>query len=275
MHQVQYHGNHHRGLLFRCLLAVAAALSVSAEAQAWFPVFTQTPPEQQQVAWSYEGEDGPSNWGALSEDFALCQSGERQSPIDISKAKRMAYEPLSFHYRSAPLDLIFDGRVMRGHYAAGSYLLTGGHRYDLKAFELHVPSEHRIQGRQADMEMQLVHQDDQGRTAIVAVLMRAGRSHNSMLRRIWDHLPKQSGQQTYLRQAGINPVFLLPARRDYFAYSGSLTVPPCTEEIDWFVLKEPLEVRVDYIHRMQAIVGRNARPLQGVDGRAVLGFLTR
>ena len=187
----------------------------------------------------------------------------------------MAYDPLSFHYRSAALDLVFDGRVVRGHYAAGSYLLTGGHRYELQAFELHVPSEHRIKGRQADMEMQFQHQDAQGHTLNVAVLIRAGRRHNSIMRRIWDHLPEQAGQQIYDRQAGINLVFLLPARRDYFLYSGSLTAPPCTEGVDWVVLKEPLEVDAGYIRRMREIVGQNARPVQATGGRPVLGFLTR
>lgn len=257
------------------LIIATAALCVSVDVGAWFPVFSQAPSEQQAPAWSYQGEDGPENWGALSADFALCQAGKQQSPIDIRQAKRMVYDPLSFHYRSAPLDLVFDGRVVRGHYATGSYLMTGGHRYDLKAFEIHVPGEHRIQGRQADMEMQLMHQDAQGRRLNVAVLIRAGRRHNSLLRRLWEHLPEQVGQQTYDRQAGINLVFLLPARRDYFLYSGSLTAPPCTEGVDWAVMTEPLEVDVQYIRRMRAIVGDNARPVQSIGERGVLGFLTR
>jgi len=257
------------------LITMAAALSISVEARAWFPVFGQAPAEQPTIGWSYQGEDGPSNWGALTADFALCGAGERQSPIDIRQAKRMAYDPLSFHYRSTPLHLSFDGHVVRGHYTVGSYLLTGGHRYDLKAFELHAPSEHRIQGRQVDMEMQLIHQDAQGQILVVAVLMTAGRRHNSMMRRIWEHLPDQVGQQVYDRQAGINLVFLLPARRDYFLYSGSLTAPPCTEDVDWIVLKEPLEVDGGYVRRMHDIVGDNARPLQAGGDRPVLGFLTR
>jgi carbonic anhydrase len=125
------------------------------------------------------------------------------------------------------------------------------------------------------MELQLEHRDRQGRIAVVAVPMRVGRRMNSTLSRIWDHIPGGRGQRFYGRQTGINPRFLLPSDLSYFSYVGSLTEPPCTEGVEWFVFANPVEVDVSYVHRFLRAAGPNARPVQPLNGRAVIAALRR
>jgi len=219
--------------------------------------------------WSYAGETGPERWADLAPEFAACR-GERQSPVDLRDARYVTYSPLQFRYRSSTLSLVNDGRSLRARYRPGSYLSVGGRDYQLEEFHFHVPGEHRINGARADMELQLLHRDRQGQLAVVAVPMMAGRRMNTTLTRIWDHIPASGGTSYYNRQSGINPLFLLPPNRSYFSYPGSLTEPPCTEGVEWFVLTEPVEVDESYLHRLRQVIGHNARPVQPLNGRPVI-----
>jgi len=242
-------------------------------ARAWNPFFAVAEPEPS-IPWSYSGEQGPEHWAAMSPSFGAC-TGERQSPVDLRGGRTIGYSPLSFRYRSNALSVLNDGRSVRVEDPPGSYLLAGGREYELTGFHFHVPAEHLINGYQADMELQLEHRDHQGRMAVVSVLLQAGRRMNSTLTRIWEHMPGSPDQRFYGRQTGINPLFLLPNDRSYYTYVGSLTEPPCTEGIDWFVLAEPVEVDASYIQRFVQAVGTNARPVQPLNGRAVLAVFRR
>lgn len=261
----------------RCVQVCAAgvfasliALSTNLWAWSWQDsFFGPNESRQPDIPWSYQGKTGPDHWDTLAAEFADCK-GEQQSPVDLRGGRQLSYSPLTFRYRSNPLSMVNDGRSVRIDYLPGSYLIAGGRQYELTGFHFHLPGEHRINGRAADMEIQLVHRDRRGRQAVVAVPIKAGRRMNSTLSRIWDKMPPIGGQSYYGRQVGINPMFLLPARHDYYTYVGSLTEPPCTEGVEWFVLTEPLEVDYSYIHRLAQVVGSNARPVQPLNGRPVL-----
>jgi carbonic anhydrase len=97
----------------------------------------------------------------------------------------------------------------------------------------------------------------------------AGRRSNNMLARIWENLPERPGATYSGRQVGINPTFLLPNDRSYYAYLGSLATPPCSEGVQWFVFREPVEVDASYIRRLLDLVGPNARPVQPLNGRPI------
>jgi carbonic anhydrase len=225
--------------------------------------------------WSYAGEHDPAHWGDLSAEFATCKAGTAQSPIDIRYGRRMDYQPLSFHYRSDTLAVSNDGHTIRVDSGSGSFLVVNGHEYALQQFHFHTPSEHRIQGLPADMELHLVHRDGEGKLAVVAVLLRAGRRTNSTFMRIADSMPRVPGESFYGRQVAINPLFLLPPDRSYFFYPGSLTTPPCTEGVSWFVMTDPVEVDAALVARFRQLMGGNARPVQPDNARPVLLFSRR
>jgi carbonic anhydrase len=221
--------------------------------------------------WTYSGERGPERWAELDPDYAACARGDSQSPVALADAMAIAApcEPLRFRYRSSPLYVTHDGRAVRLGYDRGSFLEHDGLSWELVELRFHVPSEHVIDGHRADAELQLIHANNRGDIAVVAVPVEAGRRVNQILRRVLEHAPSVPGESFYGRNVGVNPLFLLPGRKDYFAYRGSLTRPPCTEGVRWFVMRTPLEVAAADLQRLAALVGPNTRPLQRLGDRPV------
>lgn len=226
--------------------------------------------------WTYSGEQGPGHWSELNSTYGRCSSGLRQSPvaIDTNAALFQPCVPLRFRYRSTSLKLVNDGKALRLGYDRGSYLVVDGLSYELVELRFHVPGEHRIDGRRPDAEIELIHGNNRGDLAVVSVPVEAGHRVNQTLRRILDNAPDTAGTNAYGRNIGVNAVFLLPTRRGYYAYEGSLTRPPCDEGVHRYVLQEPLEVAAADLARLAQIVGANARPLQPLGDRTIRRFCT-
>ncbi len=222
------------------------------------------------VHWSYVGETGPEHWGSLAEPWALCGDGTRQSPIDVGAALPARLPPLEFDYRSWAETVVNNGHTIRFDVAPGSTLHAGVNRYRLVQFHFHTPSEHLRWGMPAPAELHLVHRADDGTLAVVAVWLVPGRWSGSTFSSLWGALPTLEHQRYPVRALRIDPEDLLPARRDYVYYRGSLTTPPCTEGVEWFVLTEPVEVPPGLLHRLGRIMGANARPVQPLNGRTPL-----
>lgn len=220
--------------------------------------------------WSYSGERGPEHWGTLSPAYAACAEGELQSPIDIRDAQPMPFEPLVFQYRSQPMVAEFDGRLLRLLSPSGSELRLRGERFALEEVHFHVPGEHQIKGVSADGEIHFVHRGRAGRQLIVAVRVIAGRRPNTVLARVLDDLPASPGDRVRRGQVGINPLFLLPADKSHFTYTGSMDTPPCSEPVTWMVMAQPLELEAGQVRKLARLTGSNARPVQPLNGRGVL-----
>jgi len=221
------------------------------------------------VPWSYSGERGPGRWAALTPDYAQCATGRLQSPIDIRSVERIPHVPLVFRYRSQALELVNDGYGVHLLAGRGSELRLRGNVYALTEVHFHVPGEHLINGVGASGEIHFIHRDSRGQPVIVAVRVQAGHRFNSILKRIVENLPMRPGEHVLMPQVGVNPLFLLPSDRDYFAYTGSLGSPPCTEPVQWFILAHPLEIDADLIRTIALATGDNARPVQPLNGRTV------
>jgi carbonic anhydrase len=221
--------------------------------------------------WAYHGEKGPERWGDLAAGYALCANGSSQSPIAIQTAATLGApcEPLRFRYRSGSLYASNDGKALRLGYDRGSFLVIDGLSYELVELRFHVPAEHIIDGRVADAELQLIHGNNRGDIAVVSVPIEAGRRSNRIFKRILEHAPTVAGKSYRGRNVGVNPLFLLPTRKDYFTYIGSLTSPPCTEGVRWYVMHQALEVDTPDLRYLAQLVGPNARPPQPLQGRPV------
>lgn len=219
--------------------------------------------------WSYSGAEGPKNWGSIKSDYATCKLGHQQSPIDIRDVKRESLPAIQFDYKSAPLKVINNGHTIQVNIAPGSFITINNKRYELKQFHFHHPSEEHVNGKPYDMVAHLVHVDSDGKLAVVAVLLKKG-SANSLVQRIWENLPKTEGQEEAASGVEINPSALLPANTGYYTFPGSLTTPPCSEEVTWFVLKMPSELSAGEIAAFAKIYPHNARPIQPTNGRTIL-----
>jgi carbonic anhydrase len=220
------------------------------------------------VHWSYEGDGAPANWGKLNNDYTMCESGKRQSPIDIRGGINVDLPTLKFSYVPSLFRVIDNGHTVQVNYGEGSMLTVQGRQYQLVQFHFHKPSEERVNGRVYDMVVHLVHKDEQGRLAVVAVLLDKGAEH-PLIQTVWNNLPLERNEEVSPPEAAIDLNQLLPENLSYFTYMGSLTTPPCTEGVMWIVLKQPAKISVEQIAVFNRLYKNNARPLQRVDGRLI------
>lgn len=220
--------------------------------------------------WAYEGHDGPSHWANLDPGYHVCGTGHRQSPIDIHRkaATPKDLPALVFDYRPAPLDIVDNGHTVQVNYAPGSALLIGGKRYELIQFHFHHPAEEAIDGKHFEMVAHLVHRDSAGELAVVAVPLKEGHE-NALIAALWSNLPKEGDHEPAHAKIDINAGDLVPADHSYYAYSGSLTTPPCSEGVRWSVLEKPMEVSKAQIATFAKRYPDDARPVQSLNGRDV------
>ena len=220
--------------------------------------------------WGYHGAESADKWGDLSKDFATCKLGKEQSPIDIKTkdAEKTKLDKIEFSYQPTKLSIVNNGHTVQVNYDKGSSILVGKDKYELLQFHFHTPSEEEIDGKEFDLLAHLVHQSADGKLAVVAVLFDRGADNNG-LKTFWDKLPKDSGETRNLPKSMINAGDLLPANKAYFTFNGSLTTPPCSENVRWFVLKTPVTVSKDQTTAFRKIYPLNNRPVQPVNGRKI------
>jgi carbonic anhydrase len=223
------------------------------------------PPE-----WGYKGADGPSHWGGLALDYPYleCRFGKLQSPIDIGLAKTAALPPIEFNYGPAPLRIINTGHSIQVNLPPGSFISVGGKRYELVQFHFHHPSETKLAGARLPLEMHLVHKDADGKLAVVAVLFATGKD-NPLLDELFHYMPLEKGKEMSPDGVTVSVAGLLPDNRAYYTFPGSLTTPPCTEDVTWFVMRTPVWLSEHDVARFAQAYHFNARPTQPVNGRLV------
>jgi len=217
--------------------------------------------------WSYGEHGGPAEWGELEQGFATCKLGKFQSPIDIRGAKTTDLPAIRFAYKPSPHKVIDNGHTIQVNYAPGSSMDVDGKRYELLQFHFHKPSEEKINGKAHDMVAHLVHKAFDGRLAVVAVLLDKGGA-NPTIDAIWANLPKTKDKEFSVK-TNIDAATLLPADKGYYTFHGSLTTPPCSEEVRWFVMKNPVTIAEGEIAAFGRLYPMNARPTQPLNGRAI------
>ena len=217
--------------------------------------------------WTYEES---ARWADLDPDYAAC-NGREQSPIDIRGTTKADLPPLKFESKSGPLKYVTNNRhTIRVNYhpGNGNFLLVGDRRYELTQFHFHRPSEETIHGKAYGMEVHLMYRARDGKVAGVTVFVKPGGA-NSTIQQVWDHMPAAEGQQE-VAGVEINPAGLLPEKSAaYYMYMGSVTAPPCTEGVTWFVLKSTIHMSAKQIDAFAKLYPHDARPVQPLNGRVV------
>jgi carbonic anhydrase len=177
---------------------------------------------------------------------------------------------LLFNYKPSPLRIVDDGHAIQVNYAPDSWVTVNGKRYELVSIVFHKPSEEKINGKGHDMAAHLVHKGADGKLAIIVVLLDQG-AENPVIKTLWSYLPTAKGKEYAVDSVTFNALGLLPKQKGYYMYAGSLTVPPCTENVTWYVLKTPMEVSADEIARFGRLYPMNARPAQPRNDRDIVG----
>ena len=249
-------------------LAMTAATVATVQGPALAGI-TRSAAGSEATQWTYAGETGPDRWGALDPAFTACARGRGQSPIDLSGFIRASLLPITFRDGGAVSEIAHLGHTLQADFMEGSGIAVSGRTFALRQVHFHAPSEHHIDGRSFAMEAHLVHRDDHGNLAVVAVMLSEGR-RNAALARLWAKLPERPGERARL-SVPMKASELLPKRREYYRYAGSLTTPPCSEGVLWLVLKDPVPVSSEQVAAFKGVLEEpNNRPLQPLNARAVL-----
>lgn len=221
--------------------------------------------DTQAMAWSYRGESGPEHWSEFKREFRLCGEGRSQSPIDISSYQPADGPTLEFGYDSRSEHILRLSHATQVVFAPGSELRRGTRAWQLDQLHYHTPSEHTIDGSRAAMELHLVHVTADGAICVVGVLYDVGDA-DSEIRRLLNAAPEPGGKAAF----AISAAAFAPADLACFHYDGSLTTPPCTESIEWYVMRERRSVSATQLSMLKALTGGdNSRPLQPRNGRAI------
>ncbi|KAG6487369.1 hypothetical protein ZIOFF_055955 [Zingiber officinale] len=257
------------------------------------------------VRYGYSGVNGPDKWGSLSSDFSLCSQGKKQSPINIAKnitSNDPDLKPADRNYNKTRATIInnglnievrsftrydihkknlftANGLIWQLVYEKGPGIMAvDGKNYTLEKMVWHLPAEHTLDGESFPMELQLIHKSADNNITVVAILYQYG-SNDAFLLQLQDELQQlQQDTCTGDEEARI-PVGLVQTRtlvrhtRKYFRYVGSLTTPPCTEDVIWIILGKVRKMTEEQANLLRAPLSaeykNNSRPTQPINGRTV------
>lgn len=224
----------------------------------------------QTTPWSYLGKDGPMNWAKLDPAYRACRDGHEQSPIDIRGAHlNKALPALEFHYIGEAMTVENNGVTIMVHPDPGSSFNYDGVRYNLEEIVFHHPSETAVHGKLNDMDVELIHKSADGKQAVIEARFAEDMGgSNAILATLWSHLPQTPGTMQRITDM-VNPAGLLSGDQGYWTYTGSLSTPPCTEGVRWFVMEQELSVSRAQLKRFADMFRVSSRPLQDPHGRRI------
>jgi carbonic anhydrase len=224
----------------------------------------------------------------VTPSFATCgdsitgEVGMKQSPIDIVPGNALAasFSPLLFKYKPTPLKIENTGHYVEVPYDPTSHLYVGWQPtdvYQLVQFHFHAPSEHTINGVQYDAELHLVHTNVIGETAVIGVLLSSSAAGLPIFDTIMAHSPTSPGEIELSEE--VNVFDLLPFRKAFYRYAGSLTTPACSESVQWFIMQNPVPITPGALAKLHSVISlfpnyggypNNNRPIANQNGRSVL-----
>lgn len=217
----------------------------------------------QTAHWEYDGAMGPENWG---KEFPTCGRGKSQAPLNIKGPFEKVRYSVAPDYKQGQLKIVNNGHTIQVNVPVGSKIRIDGKPFDLLQFHFHRPSEEHIDGKPSAMVIHFVHKNAEGELAVLGVMLREG-NENPGIKTLWTHAPKAEGPEVVPDGVMFNPGNLLPREMDFFHYDGSLTTPPCTEKVKFFILKTQVNVSKEQMAEFPFKM--NARPIQPSNGRPI------
>jgi carbonic anhydrase len=219
---------------------------------------------------SHWGYDDAKTWGQHDAAYQACSIGGEQSPVDLTEAIKANIQPPLLSWKPQAFKVANNGHTIQANATPGSFATSENKKFELKQFHFHTPSEHAVSGKRAAMETHFVHADEKGELLVLGALLQAGgkKSKNDAFAALMAAAPQKEGEAEL--KAPIAATALLPKKRNFFRYEGSLTTPPCSEVVTWNVFSEPVEVAASDIESFKKIFPMNARPLQPLHRRVVL-----
>ncbi|RHZ85613.1 hypothetical protein Glove_63g112 [Diversispora epigaea] len=219
------------------------------------------------INYTYSGDTGPRFWHLLEGSSEICECGKNQSPIDLTSEdiKNLAPPPYPNFTDITDVEALNNGHTVEccSDDMSKINIKIEGKLYTLAQFHFHTPSEHRINGKYFDVEQHLVFENEDGINAVVSVLYDLSTKNSTFLDPIISNLPKICNETKKLDKVELlSLVHDLNSLSQTYSYSGSLTTPPCTEGVTWFVNVKPLNIGMQQLLELRQVTGFNSRYTQ-------------
>lgn len=222
--------------------------------------------------WSYEGETSPDYWAEIEKNSSC--DGKRQSPINIivDDTLRHTSETGSLEFMYADLiklkKVINNGHSIEFDFEPGDSLSYNKEVYHLKQIHFHEPSEHTINGVRYPIEIHFVHASDYGNYLVLGTLGREGREEETF--QFFDRYVHLEPGSSMVTNQKVDLEKISPDTNNYYAYKGSLTTPPCSENVTWVIFKNRLVLSSKTIGLIREnMPANNYRTTQPLNGRVV------
>ena len=225
----------------------------------------------EQTNWSYAGETGPEKWASLSPENVLCSSGKNQSPVNIDPAKTFNAQTkgIKFNYGLILADSIKNTGNMIQVEAGGGNIKVDDIEFELKHLNFHIPSENKVGDQHFPLEIQFVHESENKELATVSMMVVPGRQ-SRFLSKLIPKIP-EAGKSKRLSANSLRSIEMQKKIGSYYRYNGSMTTPPCTEGVRWFVMKQNQSMsKAQYQQLKDVIKVDNNRPVQALNARMIV-----
>lgn len=221
--------------------------------------------------WSYTGETSPDNWAEIEKNSDC--DGKHQSPINIiidhaistnnSNDLKIFYTP-----ETVISKVKNNGHSIQFDFEAGDSIQYKKDFYHLKQIHFHEPAEHLINGIRYPIEIHFVHKSDEDNLTVLSIFGEEGDT-SELFHFFNTFLPIKSGESKEMNYP-VDLTSLYPKSKDYYSYSGSLTTPPCSENVNWVIFKEQLILSYTQVLKLKSNMPiNNYRTEQPLNGRKV------
>lgn len=214
--------------------------------------------------WSYAGESAPYHWSEIDENFKQCESGTQQSPINLKKSKSQKLaQKVTFNYQDLKGVVINNGHSIEIDFDQSAFLTLEGKKYFLRQMHFHAKSEHALNGVFYPAELHIVHESEDRHLAVVGIFIEIDEDEFDRYG-FFQSLPAvgMKGLSSEIKFSKI-----LKNLGGHFYYQGSLTTPPCTEDVHWLIFDRHLKLSTQQLRGFESLYSNNYRPLQPLKGR--------
>lgn len=214
--------------------------------------------------WGHKKEISPFEWSGLNKDYQLCEVGTHQSPINLSRDKaRLMKQDLSFLYGLSEAKAVDNGYTLEVAFEKENAVIFKDKKFYLRQLHFHSKSEHSLRGLFYPGEIHLVHFSREGEILVVGLFIELSEEESSTSLSFLKSVPSKIKKETRFK---IDLSEIFKEKNPHYYYKGSLSTPPCSENVSWLIFDQHLKMREEDFFKFEHFIYHNDRPLQPLKG---------